>query len=206
MKKFLITFYSVWSTGMLILFAIVIAGCSTTKKVEKAKVQEAITTSVDTKTDKAKTETAQVKATTEKAADKSITQIEAETRELETRITEYDTDKPIISGTNKSPIKSETITINKVVAKKGTQYADKGTDKTTTDLTYTSQLKESNKALQEQNIKLKTELETQKTTGVAWWKWFLSGAAAALVLGLLILWKGAAAWAFIKKIKITKPA
>ena len=191
---------------MLILFAIAIAGCSTTKKVEKAKVQEEINTSVDTKSDKAKAETTQVKTATEKVADKSITQIEAETRELETRITEYDTDKPIVAGTNKSPIKTETITTNKVVAKKDTQYADKGTEKTTADSTYTSQLKESNKTLQEQNIKLKTELETQKTTGVAWWKWFLFGVAAALVLGLLIFWKGAAAWASIKKIKITKPA
>ena len=205
MKKFLISFYSVWGTCLLILFTSTIAGCSTTKKVEKAKVQEAITTSVDTKTDKAKTETAQVKTATEKAADKSITQIEAETRELETRITEYDTDKPIVAGTNKSPIKSETITTNKVVAKKDTQYADKGTEKTTADSTYTSQLKESNKTLQEQNIKLKMELESRKTTGVAWWKWFLSG-AAALVIGLLIFWKGAAAWAFIKKFKITKAA
>lgn len=59
--------------------------------------------SVDTKSDKAKTITAQVKTTTEKAADKTIIQIEAETRELETRITEYDTDKPVVAGTNKSP-------------------------------------------------------------------------------------------------------
>lgn len=203
MKKILISFYSAWGACMLLLFAIAIAGCSTTKKVEKAKVQEAITTSVDAKSDKSETEASQVKTTTEKAADKTITQIEAETRELETRITEYDTDKPIVAGTNKSPIKSETITTNKVVAKKDTQYADKGSKKTTVDSTYASQLKESNKVLQ--NIKLKTELETQKTTGIAWWKWFLSGAAAALVLGLLIFWKGAAAWAIIKNIKIKKP-
>ncbi len=79
LKKSLISFFSLWGSVMILLFVIVFSSCSTTKKVEKAKVNESVATTVDSKTDQSKNESLKVTDKTEKVTDKSLVQIENET-------------------------------------------------------------------------------------------------------------------------------
>jgi len=201
LKPFLVSFFSMWISAMLLLFVIVFSGCSSTKKVEKAKVIESVASSVDSKTDQSKTESLKVTDKTEKITDKSLMQIENETNALETRITEYDTDKPIVIGTYKPPVKSETITTSKRLSQKDTEYLDNSKEKTTSDAAYTSQLEASIKLLQSENAKLVSEVSNKETTSVTWWRWFLAGMCIPVAIGLLVKF-GAFSKLFVFVLKI----
>lgn len=201
LKKSLISFFSLWASLMILLFVIVFSGCSTTKKVEKAKVNESVASTVNSKTDQSTSETLKVTDKTEKVTDKSLNQIENETNELETRINEYDTDKPIVPGTNKPPLKKEKIITNKKLLKKDTKSLDNSTEKSTSDAAYTSQMEASMKLLQSQNAKLIAETNSKETKSVTWWRWFLAGACVPVVIGLLVKF-GAFSKLFVWVLKI----
>lgn len=201
LKKSLISFFSLWGSVMILLFVIVLSGCSSTKKVEKTKVNESIATTVDSKTDQSKNESLKVTDKTEKNTDKSLVQIENETNEFETRITEYDTDKPIVPGTNKPPLKKEKIITNKRLSKKDTKSLDNSTKKSSSDAVYTSQVEASMKVLQSQNAKLIAETNSKETKSVTWWRWFLAGACVPVVIGLLVKF-GAFSKLFVWVLKI----
>ena len=204
LKKSLISFFSLWTIEMVLLFVIAFSGCSTTKKVEKTKINKSIAAAIDSKNDLSKAETLKVTDKTEKVTDKSLTQIENETNELETRITEYDTDKPIVPGTNKSPVKKETITTNNKLSKKDTKSLDNSTEKSTSDAVYTQQLEASMKVLQSQNAKLIAETNSKETKSVTWWKWFFSGSVITLIIGSIVLWKWGSILSFLRKLKVFK--
>jgi hypothetical protein len=201
LRKSLISFFSLWGSVMALLFVIIFTSCSTTKKVEKTKVNESVASTVNSKTDQSKNESLKVTDKTEKVTDKSISQIENETNELETRINEYDTDKPIVPGTNKPPVKKETVTTNKKIAKKDTKSLDNSTEKNTSDAVYTSQLEASMKLLQSQNAKLIAETNSNETKSVTWWRWFLAGMCIPMVIGLLVKF-GAFSKLFVWVLKI----
>lgn len=181
LKKTLISFFSLWATLMILLFVIVLSGCSSTKKVEKAKVNESIASNLEAKTDQSKNESLKVTDKTEKVTDKSLSKIENETTELETRIMEYDTDKPIVPGTNKPPLKKEKIITNKKLSKINTQSLDNSTEKSSSDAVYTSQLESSIKLLISQNSKLIAETKNKETTSFPLWKY------VSIVLGVILL-------------------
>ena len=172
LKAFIITFFTVYFIYIMYLcFFAFMCSCSTTKKVEKVKVNETVATTVDSIAKVSKTETLKVTDKTEKVTDKSLIQIEDKSNERETRINEYDTDKPIVPGTNKPPLKKETITTNKKLSKKDTKSLDKSTEKTTSDVNYTRQLEASIKLLQAQNTKLIADTMSKETTTPTSWKW-----------------------------------
>ena len=201
LKKSLISFFSVWGSVMILLFVIVFSGCSTTKKVEKAKVNESVASTVNSKTDQSTSETLKVTDKTEKVTDKSLNQIENETNELETRINEYDTDKPIVPGTNKPPLKKEKIITNKKLLKKDTKSLDNSTEKSTSDAAYTSQMEASMKVLISQNAKLIAETNSKETKSVTWWRWFLAGMCIPIGIGALVKF-GAFSKLFVFVLKI----
>ena len=201
LKKSLISFFSVWGSVMILLFVIVLSGCSSTKKVEKTKVNESVATTVDSKTDQSKNESLKVTDKTEKVTDKSLIQIENETNEFETRINEYDTDKPIVPGTNKPPLKKENIITNKRLSKKDTEYLDNSTEKKTSDAVYTSQVEASMKVLISQNAKLIAETNSKETKSVTWWRWFLAGMCVPIGIGALVKF-GAFSKLFVFVLKI----
>jgi hypothetical protein len=185
LRKSLVSFFSVWITAMVLLFVIAFSGCSSTKKVEKTKVNESVISAIESNNDQIKTESLKLTDKIEKVTDKSLTQIENETNELETRITEYDTDKPIVPGTNKSPIKKETITTNNKLSKKDTKSLDNSTEKTTSDAVYTSQLEASMKVLISQNAKLIADTNSKETTTFPMWEGaFISACLFALLYAL----------------------
>lgn len=201
LKKSLISFFSLWGSVMILLLVIVFTSCSSTKKVEKMKVTESIVSNLDSKTDQSKNESLKVTDKTEKVTHKSLVQIENETTELETRINEYDTDKPIVPGTNKPPVKKETITTNKKLAKKDTKSLDNSTEKTTSDVAYTSQLEASMKLLQSQNAQLIAETNKKEIVSFTAWKWFLAGMGVPMAIGLLVRF-GAFSKVFVFVLKI----
>lgn len=201
LKKSLISFFSLWGSVMILLLVIVFTSCSSTKKVEKMKVTESIVSNLDSKTDQSKNESLKVTDKTEKVTHKSLVQIENETTELETRINEYDTDKPIVPGTNKPPVKKETITTNKKLAKKDTKILDTSTEKSTSDADYTSNLESSIKVLQSQNAKLIAETNSKETKSVTWWRWFLAGMGVSIGIGALVKF-GAFSKVFVWVLKI----
>jgi len=201
LKKSLISFYSVWITVMLVLVVIAFSGCSSTKKVEKTKVNESVATTVDSKIDQSKTESLKVTDKTEKVTDKSLVQIEDETNEFETRRTEYDSSEPIVPGTNKPPVKSETVTTNKKSSKKDIKSLDNSTEKKTSDAAYTSRMEASMKLLQSQNAKLIAETNSKETKSVTWWRWFLAGMCIPIGIGALVKF-GAFSKLFVFVLKI----
>ena len=201
LKKSLISFFSLWGSVMILLFVIVLSGCSSTKKVEKTKVNESIATTVDSKTDQSKNESLKVTDKTEKVTDKSLVKIENETNEFETRTTEYDSSEPIVPGTNKPPVKKETITTNKKLSKKDTKYLDNSKEKTTSDAAYTSRMEASMKLLQSQNAKLIAETNSKETKSVTWWRWFLAGMCVPIGIGALVKF-GAFSKLFVWVLKI----
>ena len=201
LKKSLISFFSLWGSVMILLFVIVLLGCSSTKKVEKTKVNESIASNLEAKTDQSKNESLKVTDKTEKVTDKSLTQIENETNELETRITEYDTDKPIVAGTNKPPVKAEKVITNKKLSKKDTKSLDNSKEKTTSDADYTARMEASMKLLQSQNAKLIAETNSKEMKSVTWWRWFLAGMCIPLGIGALVKF-GAFSKLFVFVLKI----
>jgi flagellum-specific peptidoglycan hydrolase FlgJ len=185
LKKSLISFFSVWISAMVLLFVIAFSSCSSTKKVEKTKVNESVISTSKSNNDQIKNESLKVTDKTEKVTDKSLNQIENETNELETRINEYDTDKPIVPGTNKPPLKKEKIITNKKLSKKDTKSLDNSTEKTTSDAVYTSQLEASMKLLISQNAKLIAETNSKETTTFPFWKCaFITTCILALLYAL----------------------
>ena len=201
LKKSLISFFILWASLMILLFVIVFSGCSSTKKVEKMKVNESVISTSKSNNDQIKNESLKVTDKTEKVTHKSLIQIENETNAFETRINEYDTDKPIVPGTNKPPVKKETITTNKKLYKKDTKYLDNSKEKTTSDAAYTSQLEASMKLLQSQNARLIAETNSKETKSVTWWRWFLAGMCIPIVIGLLVRF-GAFSKVFVWVLKI----
>jgi len=94
-------------TVLFIFFA-----CSSTKKVTETETKQSVKS--ETEVSKAldvKTEL-QVTDKSEKFTDKEIQTVEKLTDLWEKNVTEYDTEKPIVPGTNKPPVKSETIYTN----------------------------------------------------------------------------------------------
>ncbi len=201
LKPFLVSFFSLWASVMILLFVIVLSGCSTTKKVEKTKVNESVVSNLESKTDQSKTESLKVTDKTEKVTDKSLVQIENETNEFETRINEYDTDKPIVPGTNKPPLKKEKIITNKKLSKKDTKYLDNSTEKSTSDADYTARMEASMKVLQSQNAKLIAETNSKETKSVTWWRWFLAGMGVPVAIGAFMKF-GAFSKLFVFVLKI----
>ena len=118
LKKSLISFFSVWITGMVLLFVIVLSGCSTTKKVEKVKSDIALNSDLESKKKTDETTNVKTAASGETDTSKNTQSSENQSKETETNTTKYDTSQPIFPGTGKPPVIEETTTKEKTLSQK----------------------------------------------------------------------------------------
>lgn len=165
---------------ILLLALILLVGCKSQKKLtEDVNQNQAVNTEVS-KTAETKTDlTNSVKS--DKQTDISTGKIETETNDLETRTTIYDTDKPIVAGTNKPPVKEETIITNRKQIDNKTQSFDKSSDKTEIGMHYKASLISEIDSLKQIKASLTSKATIKETANSNWWKWFLAGIAVAII-------------------------
>ena len=184
----------------LLILLILITSCSAVKKVEKSKINQSVNSSVSSSTDTNQKEQLKVTAVTDKLTDVQMDQIERESDALEARITEYDTDKPIVAGTNKPPVKNEKVITKKKTTNKDTTIMDNSSEKNSYLADYNSELENGINLLITENNRLSSELTSTKASIVPWWKWMLGGGVITLVFSLLVIWKWGAIISFFGKL------
>jgi len=160
--------------NIVILLAILMAGCSSTKKVEKSNVDSSIASDTNMNKKTEETQTGSITDTSVKTQDKNTSKVK------ETKVTDYDPTKPIVPGTGKPPVVKETITTEKE------ETQEILTQKLNLQIDYTRQLKQTIDSQNSIITKLKAKTETEVTTVIPWWKWILAGIVVGAVLTFLI--------------------
>jgi len=202
LKKSLISFFSVWITAMLVLTVIVFSSCSSTKKVEKMKSDIALNVDLESKKKLDETTNVKTAASGETDTSKNTQSSENQSKETETNTTKYDTSQPIVPGTGKPPVIEETTTKEKSLSKKDNKILEETRTKNNLLIEENKRLKQTNDSLLSIKAKESSKSETKQTTGIAWWKWFLSGSVVTLIIGSLVLWKWGSILSFLRKFKI----
>jgi len=189
MKKFITTLRITYVSYILSLIVICLTSCAGTKKLEKSKIDSSnvANTNLTKKTDE--TQTGSVTDKSEKTQDKNTSKVK------ETKVTDYDPSKPIVSGTGKPPVVKETVTTEK------DETQETITQKLNLQIDYTRQLKQTINSQNSIISKLKAKTETKVTTVSNWYKWLLFGLILGSALTILIYqlkWYEIV-WNFIKK-------
>lgn len=186
LRKSLVSFYSVWITAMLLLFVIVLSGCSTTKKVEKTKSDIVLNSNLESKKKTDETSNTKTVASGETGTSKKTESSENQSKETETKKTKYDSSKPIVPGTGKPPVIEETTTKEKVLSQKDNKVLEETKTKNNLLKEENKRLKQSNDSLLSVKAKESSKSETKETKSVTWWRWFLAGMCVPVVIGLLV--------------------
>lgn len=172
----------------IMLLVLILISCTGVKKSAKTNVDQKEKTNTEVSKDMEVKTDLKVTDKSEKVTDKSLEQIETETNELETRIILYDTDKPIVPGTNKPPVKEEKVISNKKQSKTDIKTADNSTAKTNITANYTASLLSEIDSLQKVNASLIAKTDTKETQVNNSWYWWLIGGMCIPVVGFGI-WK-----------------
>jgi len=193
--------------ALLILFVFV--ACSTVKKTTTSNIKEVVKS--DTEVSK-NTEAKQTSNFTDKSnivESKTIAQADLDSSECDTRIIDYDTNKPIVDGTGKPPVLRETVISNRKHVKKLATITDKKDEQKNVQSNYTMLLKSNIDSMQHINTSLISKTETKETpVPNNWLKWLLSGIVICLAVGLFLKFKGlnlvSFIWKFIRSIFVSK--
>lgn len=202
LRKSLISFFSVWITGMVLLFVIVLSSCSTTKKVEKTKSDIALKSELDSKNKVDETSNVKTAASGETASSKNTESTENKSKEKETKTTKYDTSQPIIPGTGKPPVAEESTTTERETSNKDTKVLEALTTKYNLQVQENKRLKQINNSWSKyaaRNVSNTVKTETPSN----WWIWLLVGICIPVAIGLLVKF-GAFSKLFVFVLKIFK--
>lgn len=172
LRKSLISFFSLWGSVIIILFVIVLSGCSTTKKVEKTKSDIAINSDLESKKKTDETTNVKTAASGETASSKNTQTSENQSKETETKTTKYDPSKPIVPGTGKPPVIEETTTKEKTLSQKDNKILEETRTKNNLLIEENKRLKQSNDSLLSVKAKESSKSENKETTSFPWWKQF----------------------------------
>ena len=201
LKKFLISFYSVWISAMIFLLVAVFSGCSSIKKVEKTKSDIALNAELESRKKVDKTTNIKIVASGEIDTSKNTQNTENQSKESETKTTKYDPSKPIVPGTGKPPVVEETTTKEKTLSQKDNKTLEETRTKNNLLIQENKRLKQTNDSLLNVKAKESSKSENKETTSVTWWKWFLAGACVPVAIWLLIRF-GAFSKLFVFVLKI----
>ena len=182
LKKSLISFFSVWITGMALLFVIVFTSCSSTKKVEKTKSDIALNVDLESKKKLDETTNVKTAASGETASSKNTESTENKSKVTETKTTKFDTNQPVVPGTGKPPVVEETVKTETEVSNKDTKVLEALTTKYNLQVQENKRLKQSNDSLLSIKSKESSKSETKETSYVTLWKWFFAG---LITMGLI---------------------
>lgn len=167
---------------LALIVLLVFIACSGTKKVTETETKQSVKSETEVSKDLDVKKDLKLTDKSETFTDKEIQTIENLTDLWEKNITEYDTEKAIIPGTNKPPVKSETTYINKKVTDKVV------TDKVVTEvkndieLDYTEVLKSQLDSMKKVNDKLVSDSEVKEIPFSWGWVWWLIGGVVVLVI------------------------
>lgn len=181
LKKSLISFFSVWGSAMILLFVIVLSGCSSTKKVEKTKSDIALNSELESKKKVDETTNVKTVASGETASSKNTQTSENQSKEKETKTTKYDPSKPIVPGTGKPPVIEETTTKEKTLSQKDNKILEETRTKNSLLVEANKRLKQSNDSLLSVKAKESSKSETKETTSFPMWKYI------SISLGVILL-------------------
>lgn len=181
LKKSLISFFSLWGSVMILLFVIVLSGCSSTKKVEKTKSDIALNSELESKKKVDETTNVKTVASGETASSKNTQTSENQSKEKETKTTKYDPSKPIVPGTGKPPVIEETTTKEKTLSQKDNKILEETRTKNSLLVEENKRLKQSNDSLLSVKAKESSKSETKETTSFPLWKYL------SIALGIILL-------------------
>ena len=187
MKKLVSKLKIGYAIYIALLLALSLTGCASTKKVEKSDITQKQQTNTEVKNENSTTENGELKKNSTLAIDssniKAMQLFENWKKNYQTNTKIYDTTKPIVPGTNRPPLASETTITNIESNDKNLQE----NSKTNLSKSEIQQLEANFKkkydskldSLTKINTSLKSEVSTKTEQTSNWWKWFLIG----LVLG-----------------------
>lgn len=179
--------HSIWILSLVVISCL--SGCSSTKKLEKSKLDSSIASNTDVTKKTDETQTGSITDTSVKTQDKNTSKVK------ETKVTDYDPTKPIVPGTGKPPVVKETITTEKE------ETQEVLTQKLNLQIDYTRQLKQTIDSQSNVITKLKAKTETEvKKVGSWQWYFFAFGCFGILVGILEFLGKLDPVIVFIKKV------
>lgn len=181
LKKSLISFFSLWGSVMILLFVIVLSGCSSTKKVEKTKSDIALNSELESKKKVDETTNVKTVASGETASSKNTQTSENQSKEKETKTTKYDPSKPIVPGTGKPPVVEETTTKEKTLSQKDNKILEETRAKNSLLVEENKRLKQSNDSLLSVKAKESSKSENKETTSFPLCKY------VSIVLGIILL-------------------
>jgi len=181
LRKSLISFFSVWITGMALLFVIVFTSCSSTKKVEKTKSDIALNSELESKKKTDETNNIKTAASGETETSKNTQSSENQSKEKETKTIKYDPSKPIVPGTGKPPVIEVTTTKEKTLSQKDNKILEETKTKNNLLIKENKRLKQTNDSLLSVKAKESSKSETEQTTSFPMWKY------VSMVLGIILL-------------------
>jgi outer membrane murein-binding lipoprotein Lpp len=181
LKPFLISFFSMWISAMLLLFVIVLSGCSTTKKVEKMKSDIVLNSDLESKKKTDEMRNIKTNSTGETASSKNTESTENKSKETETKTTKYDTSQPVIPGTGKPPVAEESTTTERETSNRDTKVLEALTTKYNLQVKENKRLKQSNDSLLSVKSKESSKSENKESTSFPLWKYL------SIVLGITLL-------------------
>lgn len=185
MKKLVLKLKIIYSIYIALLLALSLTGCSSSKKLEKSKIDFSVAsnTNVTKKTDEA--QSGNITDKSEKSQDKKSESTENKSKIKETKVTDYDPSKPIVPGTGKPPVARETVTTEREDTKKSDKTTELLNQKLNLQIDYIKELKQSIDSQNSVISKLKSK-EEKKVTVNNWWKWCIAGLVFGAGITILI--------------------
>ena len=164
LKKSLISFFSLWGSVMILLFVIVLSGCSSTKKVEKTKSDIALNSELESKKETDETTNVKTESSGETSSSKNTESTENKSKVTETKTTKFDTNQPVVPGTGKPPVAEETVKTETEVSNKDTKVLEALTTKYNLQVQENKRLKQSNDSLLSVKSKESSKSENKEIT------------------------------------------
>jgi len=182
-------------TKLILLLIILLASCAPAKKVTKTNVTQKLQTNSEVKNENSLKESGELKKNNTSVIDstniKVLQLFENWKKNYQANTKIYDTSKPIVPGTNRPPLASET-TISNIESNDKNLQENSNTKFSKSEI---QQLEANFKKKYDSKLdsitKINTSLEsevTEKTTQANnWWKWFLAGICICILFQLA--WK-----------------
>jgi len=175
---------------LLLLLIILLSGCSTLKKSEKETTKISVKNNTEIKSDsEAKTSGSTIDKTNQ-VISTVISSVDIDSTEMNIKIVDYDTNKPVIESTGKPPVLRETTISKRNHIRHQSLISNTGTVNKDIKSNYTILLKSHRDSLNSVNTSLISNSRSKESySGFAWYKWLILGIGVSGLIWLIFKFK-----------------
>lgn len=181
-------------TKLILFLALLLISCNTQKKVTESVTQK-LQSNTEVSKENSGTENAELKKNSTSAIDssniKALQLFETWKKNYQANVKTYDTSKPIVPGTDRPPLASETTISNIESTDKNLQENSKSefskSEMQQLEANFKKQYESKLDSLSEVNTSLKSKVTEAEKKLSNWYWWMIIG--AIIVIGIQLAWK-----------------